>query len=87
MIAGSTATIMADNKIAGYPVTIVGGSSNSTAIFARWRDLWVYEWLPTEVAISPFAAFQQAILGVRGWLAWNFAPVVTTSFAIVDSIT
>ena len=38
-------------------------------------------------SVYPFAAFPYVIIGVRGWLAFNAAPIVATSFATITAIT
>src|SRR5205814_251014 len=87
-IAGTTGPcIMADGKIAGYPVRVIGGTTSAVAAFGRWTDALIFEWAPLEIAINPFAAFQQGIIGVRAWLAWNFCPRVASSFATLSAIT
>ena len=48
--------------------------ANATAAFGRWSDMLVYEWQPLEIAVNPFAQFPQAIIGTRGWIAFNAAP-------------
>ena len=76
-----------DNRIGGYPCIVIGGTASATAIFGRWQDLIVYQWLPLEIAVNPFASFQQGIIGVRGWASFNAAPLVTGSFATITGIT
>ena len=84
-IAGGAA-ILADGKIGGYPVIVIGGTTSASAAFGRWADLWVYQWLPLEIAVNPFAAFQEGKIGIRGWVSFNAAPLATTSFATITSI-
>jgi len=86
VISGGDA-ILDDGKIGGYPVVVIGGTTNANAAFGKWKDLLVYEWAPLEIAVNPFAAFSQAIIGVRAWLAFNAAPIAATSFATITSIT
>jgi HK97 family phage major capsid protein len=86
VISGGAA-ILADAKIGGYSARIIGGTTDAVAAFGKWSDLLIFEWAPIEIAINPFAQFQQAIIGVRGWLAWNFAPLVASSFATISAIT
>ena len=79
--------ILKDGRIGGYPTIVIGGTTAAHAAFGRWRDLIVYEWAPLEIAANPFAAFRQAIIGVRGWVSFNAAPLVNGSFATIKDIT
>lgn len=85
-ISGGNA-ILQDGKIGGYPAIVIGGTTDATAVFGRWRDLLVYEWSPLEVAVNPFASFQSAIIGVRAWLPFSAAPLCAASFYTLTSIT
>jgi hypothetical protein len=49
--------------------------------------LIVYQWQPVEISTNPFAQFQQAIIGVRGWVSFNAGPQVTGSFSTITGIT
>lgn len=85
-ISGGNA-ILQDGKIGGYPAIVIGGTTDATAAFGRWKDLLVYEWSPMEVAVNPFATFTSAIIGVRAWLPFSAAPLCAASFYTITSIT
>lgn len=85
-ISGGEA-ILRDNRIAGYPVVVLGGTTAAHAVFGRWSDYLIYEWSPLEIAVNPFAGFQSAIIGVRGWLAFSGAPIVASSFYVIEDLT
>jgi len=80
------AAILSDGKIGGYPAVVIGGTTSATAVFGRWQDLIVYEWLPIEIAVNPLANFKSAIIGVRGWVSFNAAPLVNGSFSTLTSL-
>jgi HK97 family phage major capsid protein len=86
MISGGAA-IMADGKIAGYPVVVVGGCSGAHLIFGRWRDLLVIERQPLEISVNPFQVFRADIVGLRAWIRFDAAPRVNSSFYVIKSIT
>jgi hypothetical protein len=85
--ASGTEPIMKDNRIGGYPVIVIGGTTSAHAVFGRWSDLVVCEWSPLELAVYPFAIFAAGIIGVRGWLSFNAAAAVLSSFYCIKSIT
>jgi HK97 family phage major capsid protein len=78
--------ILRDGSIGGYPCIVIGGTTAAAAAFGRWSDLIVYQWLPLEIAVNPFANFKSGIIGVRGWIAFNAAPLVASSFATITDI-
>jgi hypothetical protein len=86
IISGGEA-MLADGRVGGYPAIVIGGTTSATAVFGRWKDLVVYEWVPIEVATNPFANFKSGIMGVRGWTSFNAAPLVYASFATITSVT
>jgi hypothetical protein len=86
VISGGAA-IMTDNRIGGYPVIVIGGTTSAHAVFGKWSDLVVHEWSPLELAVNPFAVFPADVLGVRGWFSFNAAPLVNGSFHKISDIT
>jgi hypothetical protein len=85
--ASGTVPIMADGRIGGYPVIVIGGTTSAHAVLGRWSDLVVYEWTPLELAVNLFAVFRADVLGVRGWFSFNAAPMVNSSFYKISNIT
>jgi hypothetical protein len=85
VISGGEA-IMRDNRISGYPVAIVAGTA-AHAVFGKFSDLIVMEWTPLELSVNPFANFRADLVGVRGWLSYNAAPLNNASFYAIRSIT
>jgi len=49
--------------------------------------LLIHEWQPVEIQVNPFAIFRAGILGTRGWLSFNSAPLVAASFYALKSLT
>ena len=64
--ADGTEPIMKDNRIGGYPVIVIGGTTAAHAVLGKWADLIVHEWTPLELAVNPFAIFRADQIGVRG---------------------
>jgi len=85
--AAGAGPILRDNRIAGYPVITIGGTGSAHAILGRWEDLLIHEWQPVEIQVNPFAIHKAGIIGTRGWLSFNAAPLVAASFYGLKSIT
>ena len=81
------AGILADNRIAGYPVYVTGCTTSAIAVFGSWKDLQVFQWRPIEVASDPYTNFQAQLIGLRAWLTVDAAPMLPKSFYTLTAIT
>jgi hypothetical protein len=79
--------ILRDGKIGGHPCIVFGGTTSAVAVFGRWQDLLICEWLPIEVMVNPYAQFQSAVIGVRAMLYWDALAMVPAHFTCINNIT